>query len=108
MPPSARAPRAAPGAPWRDKSPASVVLTRTAAGGLEQEPGPPLCFVDPHFDEARGRDVAVVVAHVMDLAQRRRQAPVVVAQLGQHVLRVDIVGVVVENALAPRNVADRA
>src|ERR1700727_1076018 len=83
----------------------SVVLSRAAAGRFKQEPSPALGHVDPNLEQAGGRDVAVFVAHVMDLAQARRQALVVVAQLRQHVLWIVIVGVLVEQALARGDVA---
>ena len=43
----------------------------------------------------------------MHLAQDRHQPLVVVAQLGQHVLRIDVVGVVVGQALVARDISDR-
>ncbi len=50
----------------------------------------------------------MLVAQVMRLAHPLRQLHVVVAQLGQHVERRDVVRVVVEDALQLRDVADRA
>src|SRR5580658_8388312 len=79
----------------------SVVRPWSAARGLEQEPGPPLGLVDPVLEQARGRDVAIFVADIVYLAHDRGQALVVVAKFGEHVLRIDIVSVVVENALPP-------
>ena len=79
-----------------------------ATAGLEQEPGAPLGFVDPDLDQARGGDVAVLVADVVRLAQARRERLVVLAQLGEHVLRLDVVGVVVDTRCSPGDVADRA
>jgi hypothetical protein len=38
---------------------------------LEQKPRPALGFVDPNFDQARGSDIAVLVANVVRLAQTR-------------------------------------
>jgi len=35
---------------------------------LEEEPCPPLGFVDPDFDKAGARNVAVLIADVMCLA----------------------------------------
>src|SRR5712692_10533750 len=82
---------------------------------LKKEPGAPLGFVDPHLDEAGGGDVAVLVAHVMRLAKARRKVPVVLAQLGEHVLRIHVFGhdhcpyamtetflLIIEARLAPR------
>src|ERR1700733_11926369 len=75
---------------------------------LEQEPGAPLSLVDPVLDEARGGDVAYLVDDVVHLAQARREALIVLAQLREHVERVDILGIVVFDALQARNVPDRA
>src|SRR3989442_15384626 len=74
---------------------------------LKKEPGAPLGFVDPPLDEAGGGDVAVLVAHVMRLAKARRKVLVVLAQLGEHVLRVHVFGIVIEHALRAGDVPDR-
>src|SRR4051812_30165349 len=65
--------------------------------GLEQEPGAPLGLVDPNLDQAGGGHVPGVLADVVGLAEARRQRLVVLAQLGQHVLRLDVVRVVVQD-----------
>ena len=41
------------------------------AGCFEQEPRPAFSLVDPNFDQARGSDIAVLVANVVRLAQTR-------------------------------------
>src|SRR5450432_310868 len=79
-----------------------------APAGLEEEPGTTFGLVDPHLDEACTRDIAVLVAHVMDLAQACGEFLVVVTQLGQHVQRLDVVGIVVRHALHARDVPDGA
>src|SRR5438445_1460523 len=73
---------------------------------LKKKPGAPLGFVEPHLDEAGGGDVAVLVAYVMRLAKARRKVPVVLAQLGEHVLRLHVFGIVVEHALRAGDVPD--
>src|SRR5438094_8188536 len=73
---------------------------------LEKEPGPSLGFVDPNFDQARGRNVAMFVAHVVRFAQARSQCFVVLCQLGKHVQWLDVFGIVVEHALSTRNLTD--
>src|ERR1700754_893457 len=78
------------------------------AGALEQEPGPPLTLVDPVLDQARGCDIAMLVAELMRLAQEAGEALVVVGELRQHILRRDELRVVVEQALQPADIADRA
>src|SRR4051794_15879978 len=75
------------------------------AAAFEEEPGPPLGFIDPRFDQAGGADVAVLLADVVSFAKARREHSVVLAQFGQHVLRLDVVGVVIRDALQARNVA---
>src|SRR6266446_4452903 len=66
---------------------------------LEQEPGAPLCFIDPDLDEAGGSNVAVLVAHVVRLAKACGKLLVILTQLGEHVQRIYVLGVVVQHAL---------
>ena len=70
-------------------APAELPGLRTSAlpGGLEQEPGAPLGLVDPDLEQAGGGHIAVLVAQPVRLAHAHGQLLVVVAQLGQHVLR---------------------
>ena len=56
--------------------------------------------------QAGGGDVLVLVAEIVRLAQAADEILVVVAQLGQHVLRRHVVGVVVLDALQARDLAD--
>jgi hypothetical protein len=58
-------------------------------------------------EQAGGGDVAVIVARIVGGAEAGRERAVVVPQLGQHVLGVDVRGVVV-HALQAGHVADRA
>ena len=60
-------------------------------------------------DEAGGRDVTYSSHDAVDLAQAGGEVLVVVAQFRQHVLRLDVVGVVVVDALSLASyLADRA
>src|SRR3954469_26050507 len=77
------------------------------AACLKQEPGAPLSLVDEVLEEACGRYIPMLTAQLMGLKHARREGLVVVPQLGQHVERVDVIGVVVENPLKPRDMADR-
>ena len=52
-------------------------------------------------------DVAMLVAHVVHFKQPGGDRLVVFAQLGQPVHRLDTVGIVVEDTLGARDVADR-
>src|SRR6185437_12878788 len=84
---------------WRSSSPA----TR-----LKQEPHTPLGLIDPVLDEARGCDVAQLVHYVVHFTQTTGQRLVVLAQLGEHIERIDVVGIVVLDSLQAGNVPDRA
>src|SRR4029453_1678643 len=67
----------------------------SVAAGLEQEPGALFGLVDPVLEKTCRRYVAVLVAQVVHLAHALGEVLVVLAQLGQHVLRRDELGVVV-------------
>ena len=43
-----------------------LTLIRPACG-LEKKPSPSLGFINPNFDQARGRDVAIFLTHVVRL-----------------------------------------
>src|SRR4030095_10930412 len=75
---------------------------------FEQEPGAAFGFVDPDFDQARGRDIAMLVANVVRLAQTRGQSLVVLRQFSKHIQGLDILGVVIEHALGPRDLSARS
>src|SRR5580698_9756342 len=75
-------------------------------GRLEEKPRPPFGLVDPHLEQAGRRDIAVPLAGMVGFAHARDQAFVVLAELGEHVLRLDVVGVVVIDALLAGDVAD--
>ena len=89
-------------------SPRPATLRCPGCGRLEQEPDPPLGLVDPVLEQAGGGDVAMLVAEIVGLLEVGHQLLVVVAQLGQHVLRRDIGGLVVEDALQLGDLPDRA
>src|SRR4051794_21436479 len=86
----------------------SVAGRIASAARLEQKPGAPLGLVDQVLQQARGGHVAVLVAQVVRLAHTGRKGLVVVAKLTQHVERVDVVRVVVENAFEPRSMTERS
>ena len=75
--------------------------------GFEEEPCAPLGFIDPSFDHARGRDVTQPIDNVVNLSETRRQGEVVIAKFREHVERIDIVRVVVNDSLHARDVPDR-
>src|SRR6185312_6681039 len=74
---------------------------------LVKEPHAPFVLIDPHFEQARGRHIVLLVAEVMRLAHARDQVLVVRSELGQHVEWIDIIGVIVWYALEPGDIADR-
>lgn len=61
---------------------------------FEQEPGAPFGFVNPNFDQAGGGDVTLFFADIVGLAQARGKRFAILAQLGEHVLRLNILGIV--------------
>ena len=52
---------------------------------FEKEPHALFCFVDPVFEQARRRDIAVLAAQRMRLAHVAGERQVVLAQFAQHV-----------------------
>src|SRR4051812_10756874 len=74
---------------------------------LEQEPSTPLRLINPHFDQAGSRNVAVVIGHVVRFTQSRCKVFVVVPKLRKHVQRLHVVGIIVEYSLRAGDVADR-
>ena len=76
--------------------------------GLEEKPYTPLGFVDPGLDQTRGCDVTQFIDNVVYLSKTRRQGEVVIAKLREHVERIDVVRVVVDDSLQTRDVPDGA
>src|SRR5215469_12211135 len=74
---------------------------------LEQKPGASLGLIDPQLDQARGGDVAMHLADVMDLTKTGRERLVVFPQFGKHIEGLHVVRVIVCDSLQPRDVADR-
>ena len=81
-------------------------MIATFASRFEQEPGATLRFIDPDLYQAGGRDVAVFVADVVDLAKSRGQRLVVSRKLGEHVPWFDIVRIVVRHSLQSGDVTN--
>jgi hypothetical protein len=69
-----------------------------AARGLIEEPDLSFRLVDMDFEQARGGDVVMLLAEVMRLSHSGDEALIVLAQLRQHVLRIDIVPIIVGGA----------
>lgn len=64
-------------------------LSVCSTKGLEQEPDPLLGFVDPLLEQARARNVAVLVAKIVHGAHAGDQCAIVLAQLRQRLVRLD-------------------
>src|SRR5882672_7529940 len=75
------------------------------AARLEEKPSAPLRLVDPDLEQARGRNVAVLVASAVRFPHACRQLKVVLAELCKHVQRRDEVGIVVRQPLQLADVA---
>src|SRR5262249_33652383 len=92
---------------WTGTLRRSMARKPSSPACLEQEPDALFGLVDPDLDEARRRHVVALVANTMDLPHADDQRLVVLAQLAQHVQRVDVVGIVVGQTLQAGNVSDR-
>lgn len=88
--------------------PPLLVAWRSASAGFEEEPASAFSFVDPVLDEARGSDVAMLVANLMRLAQPHGQGLIVFAKFGKHIERLNVIRVIVEYALLTRDLTDRS
>jgi hypothetical protein len=80
----------------------------TATRGFLQKPWARIGLVDPRLYQARTCDVAMLVARAMRLSMLPCQGQVVIAQLGEHVERIDSRGVIVADPLSPGEVGDGA
>jgi hypothetical protein len=69
------------------------------ATGLEEEPSASLGLINPSLKQACAGHVSMLVTKAVRLAHMRGQLLIVVAQLGQHIQRRDVVGIVVEDPL---------
>jgi hypothetical protein len=76
-------------------------------GRLEQEPGALFGLLGPVVYNARGGIVVSRLSNGLQFMLGADQREVIIAQLGQHRLRLDPF-IVVRNRLAPRNIANRA
>jgi hypothetical protein len=95
-----------PSARWNTKD-ALPTVPRYTPSTLEQEPDALLSLIDPVFKQARCCDIAVLVASSMHFSKFHNEAIVIVPQFRQHGLRFDIVCIIIEDALVPRNIAYR-
>src|SRR3954452_22067034 len=80
----------------------------SSAAGLEKEPGAPLGVIDEIFKQARSGYIAVLVAQFMRFPHAAGESLVVVPALAQHVERIHVFGVIVEDALQSRYMPDGA
>ena len=75
--------------------------------GFKEEPGASLGFVDPNLEQAGGGDIVMFVAKLVRFPHPPRQLAVVLAQLRQHIERLDVFRVVVFDPLHPAYLARR-
>src|ERR1035438_10252679 len=75
---------------------------------FEEEPDAPFRLVDPYFQKACRSDVFLFIAQVVSFAHRGEHCPVVFAQFGDHVERIDVLCVVIAETLEAANVSDGA
>ena len=66
----------------------------------------PFCLIDPALQQARGCDVVLFIAQVMNFAHFGKHCPVVFAQLKDHIERIGILRVVIAEAQRLANVSD--
>ena len=71
---------------------------------FKEKPDAAFCLIDPILQQARGCDIILFVAQVMHLAHTGKHSPVVFAQFGEHVRPIDILRVVIAEALQAANV----
>src|SRR5258706_8988427 len=76
--------------------------------GFEEEPGTPLRFVDPRFDQAGASDVMVHIAQVVHFAKACRKLLIVFAKLREHGQRLYVFRIVVQHALVTGDMSDRS
>jgi len=77
-----------------------------SAACLKQEPRASLRLIDPSFDEARSCNILIFLADTVGLTKASGERLAVLAQLREHVLWLDICGIVVQYALQAGDVAD--
>ena len=75
---------------------------------FKEKPDTPFGLIDPVFEEARGRDVFVLLAKLVQLLNRTYELQVIVSELREHVERRHVVGVVVQDALLAADLANRS
>jgi hypothetical protein len=80
---------------------------RNIPGGFKQEPYAALGFVDPIFEHARRRDIAMLITEIVNLAHFVGELQIIIAKLGQHVVRRYELSVVVQDALLAVDLANR-
>src|SRR5271155_1195294 len=84
------------------------LLAPTVVGDLEEEPGASFGLIDQSLDQARRGDIAVLGAQPVRFAQPLGELRIVIAKLGQHLPRWEIISIVVDHALQPSDMADGA
>jgi hypothetical protein len=73
---------------------------------LEEGPHSTVGFVDPILDQARRGNITVLTAQTVHSAQAHSELDIVLAQLGQHGMRRQVVRIVVLHALQSGDMSD--
>src|SRR4029079_4017007 len=82
-------------------------LTGSMPSGFEEKPSAPLGLVDPDFEQARGCDIAMLIANIVRFAHPLGKLEVVLAKLRQHVVGRDEIRVIVGYSLQLGYMTDR-
>jgi hypothetical protein len=77
----------------------SNAISAVALATFEQKPHALVRFVDPVLQDTRAGYVSIFFTNGMGLMDAPGEGYIVVAQFGQHILVVNEVGVVIQNAL---------
>src|SRR5262249_32754118 len=86
--------------------PESMSCRIAPASGFIKEPNTSFSVVDECLEKTGRRNIVVFVAEIVGFAQCRDHALIVLAQLCQHVLRIDISCVIVAQTLMTPDIAD--
>ncbi len=78
----------------------------SAPSCFEEEPNTTLGLIDPVLKETRSGNVACIVAKTVHCAHAQNQSLIILSKFTQHIGRVNIIRVIVRDALETSNVSD--
>src|ERR1700677_4256819 len=82
------------------------LLIQVGSVCLVEEPDATFGLVNPILDQARGRNIAILVAKRVGASQADRQLHVVLAKFGQHLASRDEILVIIGDTLKLRDLAN--